>query len=468
MNRPIKATDYDIAGIIAYAISRSIDIATQEDEKEWKMLAYAFRALGIDEASFVAVSRIHGDATERESRAAYRYAKRKYHDPEAAAQKILYFASRAGIKIYDFLPEDKQAEVKAYLRENESSAPRRRLEQLRSFIYETTTAAPVVKQQSEPTPATEFLSSEIISQMESLTEQTTLYKFVLSEFGSDVRNVFAAYHVGGCKWQKQAHGYATAFPLIDIAGRLRDFQLSAFDPNGHGSKYPSGDKIKGWAMAELNEARCKECKPHENRQQHKDCPNRNKCPKMRHRVGMCFFGEHLLAERPADPVAIVEAPKTALIGALVYPEFVWLSCLSLDWLPTAVSPEPLRGREVWLFPDRDGIGKWNEKAADLNAQGYDMGVSDFIENHPHPQDPDGKSKDLGGREDLADIVLRLRHGEAAPPQKPEQNLSPDKAEAYAAFEEMKKHNPVLAELAELFELEPIRVEPNRGNDVINE
>ncbi len=39
----------------------------------------------------------------------------------------------------------------------------------------------------------------LIEQSERIVGQTTLYKFMLSEFGEAVRSIFSDYRVGGCK-----------------------------------------------------------------------------------------------------------------------------------------------------------------------------------------------------------------------------------------------------------------------------
>jgi len=45
----------------------------------------------------------------------------------------------------------------------------------------------------------------------------------------------------------------------------------------------------------------------------------------------CLFGEHLLSKYPNNPIALVEAPKTAVYGTLYFgfPEtpkdFIWLA-----------------------------------------------------------------------------------------------------------------------------------------------
>ncbi|MBK8604271.1 MAG: hypothetical protein IPN87_14855 [Saprospiraceae bacterium] len=83
-----------------------------------------------------------------------------------------------------------------------------------------------------------------------------------------------------------------------------------------------------------------------------------------------MFGEHLLSKYPNNPVAIVEAPKTAIYGTLYYgfpesPEdLIWLavynkSSIKYDKLKV------LKGREVLIFPDlsRDGSTfiEWQQK-----------------------------------------------------------------------------------------------------------
>lgn len=64
----------------------------------------------------------------------------------------------------------------------------------------------------------------------------------------------------------------------------------------------------------------------------------------------CLFGEHLLNKYPGKPVALVEAPKSAIIGSMVYPEMSWLATSSLTYL-TKERCKVLAGRRVMLIPD---------------------------------------------------------------------------------------------------------------------
>jgi rubredoxin len=70
----------------------------------------------------------------------------------------------------------------------------------------------------------------------------------------------------------------------------------------------------------------------------------------------CLFGEHLLKKDPNKPVAIVESEKTALIGSVYLPQYIWLAVGALSYL-NAKKCVPLSGRSVTLFPDLGSPGK---------------------------------------------------------------------------------------------------------------
>jgi hypothetical protein len=91
----------------------------------------------------------------------------------------------------------------------------------------------------------------------------------------------------------------------------------------------------------------------------------------------CLFGEHLLTRYPNNPIALVEAPKTAVYGTLYFglPEstedFIWLavynkSSFSFDKLKV------LRGRSIYVFPDlsKDGstFKEWEAKAKEYQTR----------------------------------------------------------------------------------------------------
>ncbi|GAB3639716.1 DUF6371 domain-containing protein [Spirosoma arcticum] len=115
-----------------------------------------------------------------------------------------------------------------------------------------------------------------------------------------------------------------------------------------------------------------------------------------------LFGLHQIATAPVDqPVAIVEAPKTAVVCSALIPDFVWLAVGALSYL-NAERLAPLRGRAVKLFPDlsKDGkaFARWSKVADDLNTKCYQISVSDLLE-----QGATNQQKEQGL--DLADFLL---------------------------------------------------------------
>ena len=74
----------------------------------------------------------------------------------------------------------------------------------------------------------------------------------------------------------------------------------------------------------------------------------------------CYFGEHLLRLYPHKPVALVEGEKTAVIGSMIYRDFIWLAAGSLHGL-TAEKSAVLRDRHLLLYPDAGCYDKWAAK-----------------------------------------------------------------------------------------------------------
>ena len=76
----------------------------------------------------------------------------------------------------------------------------------------------------------------------------------------------------------------------------------------------------------------------------------------------CFFGEHLLWERPDAPVAIVESEKTAMLMSAIRTEYVWMATGGSCGLQNPEKTKVLEGREVTLFPDNGMYLKWRQIA----------------------------------------------------------------------------------------------------------
>src|SRR5699024_2065416 len=123
----------------------------------------------------------------------------------------------------------------------------------------------------------------------------------------------------------------------------------------------------------------------------------------------CLFGENLLRGN-SKPVALVEAPKTALYCWLYFKDFeplkdiIWLavynkSSFSFDKLKV------LKGRFVFVFPDlsEDGgtFNEWKDKAKDFEKRlsGTRFIFSDLLESFADKED-----KEQGN--DIADIIIK--------------------------------------------------------------
>lgn len=95
-------------------------------------------------------------------------------------------------------------------------------------------------------------------------------------------------------------------------------------------------------------------------------------------IKQCFFGSHLLSERPSAPVMIVESEKTALWGAIKWSEYIWLAAGSLNGLSPAKIRQ-LQGRNVVLIPDiGKGVEVWKNKAEEIKAYAASVTVSELI------------------------------------------------------------------------------------------
>lgn len=80
----------------------------------------------------------------------------------------------------------------------------------------------------------------------------------------------------------------------------------------------------------------------------------------------CLFGEHLVKAGDNRVVALVEAEKTAVIGAILFPQYIWLATGGIENLKQETMSS-LSGKTVLLFPDIDGFEKWSNKAKQIKG-----------------------------------------------------------------------------------------------------
>lgn len=190
----------------------------------------------------------------------------------------------------------------------------------------------------------------------------------------DIESIISLYYLGTVA----TFCGAVALPFIDIQNNIRAIQVKQFDQANHTTKTSflhsilktqysqRGNRLPDWLPAyELNDLKVS-----------------------------CLFGEHLLSKYPLNPVALVEAPKSAIYGTLYFglpnvPErFLWLAVYNLSSL-NVEKCKALKGREVVLFPDLSKDGKafelWSSKLDKLDTlKGARFTISDLLESKASP------------------------------------------------------------------------------------
>jgi hypothetical protein len=159
----------------------------------------------------------------------------------------------------------------------------------------------------------------------------------------------------------------------DIEGRVRTGKIMAYDP-------VSGHRLKGAGAINWVHSLMQQC---------------GQLPED-WQLTQCLYGEHLLPLHPDAVVALVEAYKTAHVGAILMPDMVWCAVDSMSGL-TAERLRVLRGRRVVLFPDEGrGFSEWSARIEGIaRSVGFEYRVSRFVE----------ECQGIAPGSDLADIAI---------------------------------------------------------------
>lgn len=228
---------------------------------------------------------------------------------------------------------------------------------------------PITFQHYEP-PEVAFIPFEVLQSTLQGYERNTFIQNLLKSFTpAEVERVIGQYYLG------TTTAGAITFPFIDHEGIIRAIQVKQFDQSNHTTKTSFLHAI---IEADL-------------KRQGKPLPEwLGKYLKNERKVS-CLFGAHLLKKYPDNPVALVEAPKSAIYATLSFgfpdnpKNLLWLAVYNLSSL-TLDKVRPLQGRDVYLFPDlsKDGsaFNLWKKRADDFSAlmTGTRFTVSDFLEN----------------------------------------------------------------------------------------
>lgn len=205
---------------------------------------------------------------------------------------------------------------------------------------------------------------------------------------SDLEKVISLYCLGTViKGERKG---ANTFPFIDRLGNIRAIQVKQFDKDNHTI---STDWIHSILAREASTK-----------------PDWIEAYQKQEKKVSCLFGEHLLSMFPENPIALVEAPKTAIYGALYFglPEtkkdWVWLAAFNASGF-NKERCEALKGRSIILFPDlskkSNVFDLWKSRAKEMSKlwRSTNFIVSDILEKNASEIE---KAKGL----DLADYLIQ--------------------------------------------------------------
>lgn len=219
--------------------------------------------------------------------------------------------------------------------------------------------------------------------------QNLLHHSQFSFDAKDIEQVIKLYHLGTiCKGERTG---AITFPFIDSRGNISTIQAKQFDETNH--------TISTDFLHSIYERDCK--------RNNKPLPDWLKYYLKNETKVTCLFGEHLLSKYQINPIALVEAPKTAILGTLYFglpdnpKNFLWLAVYNLSSL-NIEKCKVLQGRKIVLIPDLNAYENWSNKAKQFQKQmpGTTFKVSDLIQRFaPNENKKEG--------EDIADFLTRM-------------------------------------------------------------
>lgn len=189
-----------------------------------------------------------------------------------------------------------------------------------------------------------YIPFEILKTTRKHYEQNSFVRYLLTLFDSEtVTSLISRYHLGtslrGC-----------IFWYMDHLGNVSAGQIKQFDESGHTVK-----DSETWVHSIL-----------------KDEPWAKRYAQQERKVS-CLFGAHLLKLYPQMPIALCEAPKTAVIASAYYPEFIWMAVFNKSSLQP-YKTDILKGRPVTLFPDLGAYEHWKQY-----GDSHNFSTSDILE-----------------------------------------------------------------------------------------
>ena len=229
---------------------------------------------------------------------------------------------------------------------------------------------------------------------------------------------------------------AVTFPYIDFYGNIRTVQVKKFDKNNNTTSLNKLDKV---IISELKKEQKQTPEWLKKHVEYGDV----------YGYFTCLFGEHLLGLFPDNPIALVEAPKTAIYCSLYFglpkkkDDFIFLAVYNKSSF-TFDKIKVLKGRKVFVFPDLskkgDTFNDWQDKAKqyEKNLKNTRFIFSDLLEKYASDEE---RNNGL----DIADFLIKQDWRLF---RKNFKNLSESQ---FVEYNENEKHPPTTEELLKLAE-----------------
>lgn len=243
--------------------------------------------------------------------------------------------------------------------------------ELQAEVEKRTASTPLCQTQQQPTQLC-TIPDEIVRRSISYHHGSHLITFLHTILDPVIiEGLIEQYRIGVTRQQD------TIFFQIDVQGRCRTGKIMKYDPEtGHRIKDENVPGRITWVHSLMKKL--------------------GRLPDD-WTLTQCLFGEHLLAEYPDRPVALVESEKTAIICAGLMPKYLWLATGGKSQINDRLLV--LKGRKVVAFPDVDGFQEWTEKLAKYPELG--IKVSTVLQQNATPEDQENHI-------DIADWLIRYK------------------------------------------------------------
>ena len=327
-----------------------------------------------------------------------------YHDKVKALEGIgpipkTWFRMAGNLKRKGYVAREG---VVSQLMQMEGATPEQ-AEKVAAFIFDKPTLPPS-RLMPKPNPAVYCIPVEVYQASIGHYECNQFAKLLRHHLGIEVADVLLKrFQIGtSSRWPG-----ACVFWYIDEKDRKRGGQIKLFGDDWHTVKYQDAKDATRSKTSWVHSAYARRCD--EQKEPYPDWLTAYLNEQNGVEKSPCLFGLPQLLNALIDqPIAIVEAPKTAVLCSHYFPDFIWMAVGGKSYL-NAERLAPLKGRKIALFPDLNAYNDlinskgqvnkgWLSKAKELQAEGFDLTVSDYLEQLATDQQ---RAKGF----DLADFLL---------------------------------------------------------------